>query len=388
MPPVLSFDRLMVIIPDRLSDLTNKGEVTERYYNPGNLFKEVHLVLVNDDQPDPIAVQKMVGDAKLAIHNVAPGPRFFHRTLGWQPWAMRNWAQRGIDLAKSIAPSVIRTHGNFIEGWLAAEIKDALGIPYVVSLHGVWDRDMSLPDPWKETIRRHFRRKLEERALRGASVVIAVYKPIIRYALARGASDVRLIYNAVSSSIATKNGTGLATPARLITVNRQQPEKNPENIIRAVADLDVHYTIIGHGPYHEHLKTVARDVGAESKVEFIPRMSNADLCQILPTFDIAVSHCDYWGISKGIIEACIAGLPIVLNHHPIEPIPDCEGDWLTLCPNTPDGYRSAIVALLTDDTARDALHRRAVAHAERHFNPIAMEKALTDVYRDTVERGL
>ena len=62
--------RLLVMIPDRLSDLVNKGEITERYYNPGNLFGEVHLAMTNEDRPDLAAVQKMVGDARLHVHNL------------------------------------------------------------------------------------------------------------------------------------------------------------------------------------------------------------------------------------------------------------------------------------------------------------------------------
>ena len=46
-------DSLMVILSDRLSELIDKGEVVPRYYNPGNLFRTVHIVLCNDDRPDP-----------------------------------------------------------------------------------------------------------------------------------------------------------------------------------------------------------------------------------------------------------------------------------------------------------------------------------------------
>src|SRR5580704_18008108 len=42
-------ERLFVIVPDRLSALVSKGEVTQRYYNPGNLFRVVHLFMTNDD---------------------------------------------------------------------------------------------------------------------------------------------------------------------------------------------------------------------------------------------------------------------------------------------------------------------------------------------------
>jgi hypothetical protein len=39
--------RLMVIISDKLPDLVKKGEITPRYYNPAELFDEVHIVATN-----------------------------------------------------------------------------------------------------------------------------------------------------------------------------------------------------------------------------------------------------------------------------------------------------------------------------------------------------
>ena len=64
-------NRLLVIINDRLSDLVRKGEITPRYYNPGGLFDEVHIVLTNDDRPDPTQLQTTVGRAILFLHNIA-----------------------------------------------------------------------------------------------------------------------------------------------------------------------------------------------------------------------------------------------------------------------------------------------------------------------------
>ena len=61
--------RLLVIISDRLSTLVHKGEVTQRYYNPGNVFEEVHILEINDDRPEAAAVQPMVGDATLDLTN-------------------------------------------------------------------------------------------------------------------------------------------------------------------------------------------------------------------------------------------------------------------------------------------------------------------------------
>jgi len=40
---------LLVIIPDRVTDILIKGEFQPLYYNPGNLFDEVHILMTNDD---------------------------------------------------------------------------------------------------------------------------------------------------------------------------------------------------------------------------------------------------------------------------------------------------------------------------------------------------
>ena len=182
--------RLMVIIPDRLSQLVAKGEVTARYYNPGEVFGEVHIVMTNDDAPDPAALQTMVGRAKLSIHNLPADKRLFVRTLGWRPWLLGPWLKRGVDLARRIGPALVRTHNNFLEGYLARTIKRSIGVPYVTSLHGVWDRDPLFANPLLDRTMRLLRRRLERETLRNADAVLAVYEPILRYA-ARfvGASD-------------------------------------------------------------------------------------------------------------------------------------------------------------------------------------------------------
>lgn len=378
--------RLMVIVPDRLSTLVAKGEVTHRYYNPGELFDEVHLVLVNDDRPDPAAVQPTVGRARLTLHNLPGGHGLFFRTLGWQPWLLKSWLARGLALARDIRPDLVRTHNNFLEGWLAAAIKRELGVPFVSSLHGVWDRDDL--ETWPRRVRSAFRRKLERVTLAAADAVIAVYKPIVRYAKENGARDVRLIYNIVAGwNIERKEGYSLARPPRLITVNRQRKEKDPSNVIRAIRDLDCEYLVVGDGPYHEQLQALAQAEGCAGKVKFIRAIPNEELCRLLKTCDLMVSHCDYWGISKTLIEGALAGLPIVVNEHPVEPIPDYEGGWLLTCDNSPESYGAAIRGLLADDGARARLGEAAWRHAHEHFEPGAMERKVVALYEEVMAGG-
>jgi glycosyltransferase involved in cell wall biosynthesis len=377
------FRCLLVLVADRLSELVSKGELIACYYNPGNLFQKVHIIMTNEDHVGAGDIQNAVGDAELTIHNL-PSPTF-KRTLGWQAPLLESWIDKGCELARALAPDLIRTHNNFLEGYLAARIREKTGIPYIISLHGVWDRDCLRG--FQERFRRFFRVKLERTALQNADAVIAVYAPILRYARAYGAKQVHLIYNAVSGShIRKKEDYTLSSPVRLITVNRQVPEKNPEQIIRALASLDCRYTLIGDGELHGHLQEVAREAGCQDRVDFIQSMSNDKLCATLGDFDLMVSHCEYAGISKTLIEAAMTALPIVVNRQPPGVVPDLEGGWLTLCDNTPSAYRQAIEGLLAAEEARREAGLKAYRHAREHFEPQAMEEKIVALYRSVVEK--
>jgi len=374
------YSRLLVIIPDRLSELVAKGEIIERYYNPGNLFQEVHLIMTSDDQVDYDKVKIMVGDARLYLYNL-PIP-CFKRTLGWQPILMSNWIRSGVQLARDINPVLVRSYNNFIEGYLAKLIKDDIGVPYVISLHGVWDRDCLITR--KDKVLRFFKKKFEKISLKHSDAVICVYKPIMRYAKEYGARNVRLVYNAVSNNVEVRSHYRLDGRPKLITINRQLKEKNPENIIRAIQDLDCTYLVVGDGEYHEHLIDVARNCGCLDKVEFVKAMPNKELCTKLKDFDIMVSHCDYWGMSKTVIEASLAGLPIIINRHPVEAIPEYDGDWLIQCDNTPDGYRQALQQLLASDSLRFTYGKNAREHALRNFHPDVMENSVVQIYKKAI----
>ena len=146
---------LMVIVPDKISDFVRKGEIIPRYYNPGNLFREVHILMTNDDRVDPAAVQPMVGDAKLVIHNLPAGTGTFIRSFGWRPVLLRRWAAAAVRITEQAKVELVRCHGNNLNAFAALEIKRALGIPYIVSLHGNPDVDYNrgrLGRTWRRKI--------------------------------------------------------------------------------------------------------------------------------------------------------------------------------------------------------------------------------------------
>jgi len=62
--------KLCVFPNDPIRAYFEKGEIKDRYYNPQNLFKEVHIISFTHDDIDEKDVQVLVGNAKLKIHSV------------------------------------------------------------------------------------------------------------------------------------------------------------------------------------------------------------------------------------------------------------------------------------------------------------------------------
>jgi glycosyltransferase involved in cell wall biosynthesis len=371
-------DKLLVILNYSVSDILQKGEYPPGYYNPGDVFDEVHLLITVKDEVDLEKIQFTGGRSRVFVH-VIPAPSM-KQSFGWQPFLLKSWVKQCVMLVKEISPNLMRVHNSFIQGYLASEIKKELHIPYVLSLHGVWDRD-DLGTLLQKFIH-VFRKKLEHISLKNSDAVIAVYSPVVRYAREYGANNIHVIYNAVAArDLPRKQNYSLSSPPKLITINRLNREKNPENIVRAVKDIDCHYYIVGNGPYRPRIEALVKELDLDQKVEFINSMPNQELLKMLADCDILVSHCDYWGISKSMIESALLGLPIVINNHPIEPIADLDGGWVSLCDNSPEEYRKAIQTLLHDHTFREQLGENAYDHAHENFDPEKLKEKVAAIYR-------
>ena len=381
--------KLLVIIPDRLSAIIAKGEMQPGYYNPGGVFDEVHILLCNDDKPDFGPLQYLVGDAKLVLHNypdnlyvVGKRPEFLMDVR------LRRWARGGVEIARRIGPSLVRCHGADWNTYLASRIKAELGIPYVVSLHINPD-----VNPVRRVIRaslspaeaRHnrFYEHLEATGLRSADVVMPVYQPIVPYLQRLGVSRVEVCYNVLNRlHLRQKTDYALHRPARIVYVGRLFDDKNPGNIIRAMARLpETELTVVGDGPILGALQELVKQLDVQRRVRFLPAVANDALCELLVEQDIFAVHTEYWEISKSVLEALLTGLPVVINRRIGEPVPELEGDFVMKVSNAEADYLAALTKLLHDHEARAALGRRAFAHAQAHWSPAMTNAKYAAMYR-------
>jgi L-malate glycosyltransferase len=380
------YGRLLVIVPDRLSSIVSKGEVTPRYYNPGNLFREVHILLTNEDRPEPSGVQPMVGDAKLAIHNLPAGKDTFVCSLGWRPTLLRRWAGPAVRFAEETRPELIRCHGNNLNAFAALEIKRALGTPYVVSLHGNPDVDYNrgrLGRTWQRKIAGIAIESVEIASIKHADFVVSVYSPIIPYLEKHGVSRYEVVHNAVGFGGPVKTDYAICDRVKALCVGRQESlQKNPALIIEAVAALpSIDLTLIGDGDLHESLRALADKLGVSERVRFIRRMPNIQVLKEMAAADLYVYCSDNWEISKSCIEASLMGLPIVINRRRGGLAAELVGDHVMAVEQSAKGYGEALERLIADERERKRLGRRAASVAHAHWHPAVMEARYVAIYR-------
>tara|TARA_A100001388_G_scaffold277366_1_gene268204 strand:+ start:512 stop:1675 length:1164 start_codon:yes stop_codon:yes gene_type:complete len=380
----MNFNTLFVIVPDKLSELIEKGEITKRYYNPGDLFENVHLILTNSDTPNLEVIQKTVGSAKLYIHNVHSGKRLFFLSLFYREYLLKIWSRSFIKLAKKYKPNLIRCHGASLNSFAAAEIKKKLNIPYLISLHTNYDEDQrKRASSLKEKILYSLNEKIEIYGLKNADLIMPVYKPIVPYLKRLNLEKYKVLYNVINpDNIQKKENYKIKKTLKLISVGRQFEHKNPIKILKSLSEINnVHLTLIGNGNYHKYLKNKSIELGVKNKVKFIPSMSNDALCRSLKKYDLFVVHTEYWEISKSILEALLTGMPIIINNRIGLPVPELNKKLVHYVDNSKEDYKHAILNLRENHEYRQKLGESAKSYAEKIWSPEVTEKKFVDIYK-------
>lgn len=375
---------LLVVTEDLLSDIVAKGEVTPRYFNPCDAFQEVHLVLLSDDGVSAEDLAPMAGAGRLVMHRL--GAVRLRGTLGWRPRLMEKWVKATTDVIAEVRPTALRTHGNYVAGYVAAQARLRTGVPLVVSLHGQPDEWSPGPLGPKASLLAFLRRRLERETLSSADVVIAVYRQLVPHARRLGAADVRVIHNYVADDIAPKTTYALHDAGLVVSVGRHCRGKEADQIIRGVASVPrARLRLIGQGPLLGTMRDVARRTGAGDRIEFVPAVPNRELCDGLCDHDVFAIRCDSCGIPKTLIEAMLAGMPCVVNRRDGEPVPEIPADAVMYVEGGDVGYRDAIEALLSDEALRRTLGHKGRKFAQRTFAPAAMESAVSGIYAELSE---
>jgi len=375
--------KLCVFPNDPLISYLQKGEIKSRYFNPKNMFDEIHVISIFNSDVNENEVKEVAGNAKLKIHVVGKVNLF-----------NKNFKKKGIiELIKKIKPDIIRSYNPLLQGWLAGQIKKELGIPLVISLHGDYDRDLRLQAKKNHDYKSYFRLQiskkfLEKFSLRNADQVIIIYEFIRDYAKKMGAKSINLIYNRIDLNQFSPE----VTPAFIekipviICVGRLIKEKNQECLIKAIKDLDVKLLLVGNGIEYENLKNLTKKLNIEQKVQFETSIPHEKIHHYYTAADVFALPIKYGGFAIPALEAAASAIPVILPKNELDPNPDLIKDFALLVENDPESFKDAIETVLNNKEIRQKMIKNGLECTKR-INSDLMEEKEKDLYLNLIKKN-
>jgi len=368
--------KLCVFPNDPIIKYFEKGEIKKRYFNPNNIFDEIHIISFSDKEIEEVKIQTIVGDAKLQIHCVGK-INYFNKSKK---------EKIILEILKDISPDVIRAYNPLLQGWVAAKCSEKLKIPLFVSVHIQYDglRKIAKKTSYKKFLAlKMYRKKIEPYVLKQAKKITIVYKIIEPYVISLSGKTPEILYNRVDLKRFQK-GKKIQNYKKplLLSVGRLTSQKNHDCIIKAIKELDIHLMIIGSGEEKESLLALVSELNLEKKIIFKNSVPNSEIQDYYKTADIFVLAYDpeVEGVPIPVLEAMASGLPIIIT----KPVPDLsdglEGSVLFAELNSKD-FATKIKKLLEDKDFAENLSQSALIKS-RDFDGETTENRESEIYKE------
>jgi glycosyltransferase involved in cell wall biosynthesis len=170
------------------------------------------------------------------------------------------------------------------------------------------------------------------------------------------------------------------------SVGRLDAMKGHDVLIRAVAQLEgVRVVILGEGAERRALEQLATELGVSDRLSLLGWVDNPRA--YLPQFDIFAMPSRSEGFPLAIVEAMLAGLPVVATRvgSVAEAVTDGETGFLVNKDDV-DGLAAALRRLRDDPQLRLRLGQRAQQVAKCNFTVEQMVKRYESLWRELVAK--
>ncbi|TDC37886.1 glycosyltransferase [Micromonospora sp. 15K316] len=309
---------------------------------------------------------------------------------GWHQLRATGRSARLRRLLARLKPTVVHAHFGG-DGWLISRTAQQLGVPLVVTLHGVdVTRQPAVPGLRGARHRRKLRAAFDRAAL-----IIAVSAFIRDRALELGADPAKVRVHYTGVPIPAEPPAGPKT-WDVVFVGRFVDKKGADDLVEALgllAPLRPRVLFIGAGPRQE--ATRARAVQLQVDATFLgaqpPELVQQHMAQarMLAAPSRTASDGDCEGLPTTVLEAASLGLPVVATHHSGIPEGVREGETGLLCAERdPAALAENIRRLLTDEPLRERLGRAARRHAVENFDLRRQTRLLEELYESVVAPGV
>jgi len=288
------------------------------------------------------------------------------------------------DMHTSKPISVIHAHSALPCGHAAALLSRELGIPFVVTVHGL--------DAFSTVQVRGYAgkwcRRVSEWVYHQASQVICVSEKV-RQNVLFGAPNAktRVVFNGVDEQkFVPEESNG----SSMLCVGNLNSAKGQSLLIRAFATVavvlpEVTCEFIGNGPDRESLRTLARELGIESRVKFRGRQSRREVARAMRECLLFALPSRYEALGCVYLEAMSCGKAAIgcRGQGIDEVIEHGVNGWL-VDPENLDQLTQAILEFTRNEFLRKSMGIAARETILGGFTLAHQAESLAEVYREYV----
>jgi teichuronic acid biosynthesis glycosyltransferase TuaC len=217
------------------------------------------------------------------------------------------------ELHRSSPINVIHAHAALPCGHAAVFLSRRLGIPFVVTIHGL---DV-FNSCFQQGIAAGWRRKASLSVYTSARKVICISDKVQRLLTGGMSAPVpaEVVYNGTDPSLFVPGPAREETPTVLI-VGNLLAGKGHELVLRAIVRLkDSHLGLqcrmIGEGADRDRFAALARDLGIGDRVHFLGRRSRSEVAEAMRNCTVFALPSRYEGLGCVYLEAMACGKPVI-----------------------------------------------------------------------------
>ncbi|HEX5315083.1 MAG TPA: glycosyltransferase [Candidatus Kapabacteria bacterium] len=280
--------------------------------------------------------------------------------------------------------ALIHAHAALPCGHAASLLSSQLGIPFVVTVHGLdafyTNQVKGRAGEWCRRIAGH--------VYRSARNVICISEHVRGQVLNCTESSTSVVYNGVDHDFFAPANE--PDNLKILSVGNLIPIKGHETLIRALAMLhaeipDLSCEIIGDGPEREPLQKLAIKLNVENKIKFLGRQSREAVAKALRNSTLFVLPSTYEALGCVYLEAMSAAKPVIAcrDQGIAEVIEHGKNGWLVGSDDANE-LAEGIRILIHDADLRNRMRLAARRTILKSLTLQHQAKRLGDIYRECV----
>ena len=292
------------------------------------------------------------------------------------------------ELQRAQGIDLIHAHGPLPCGHAAMLLSAELGLPYVVSVHGLdafsTEQVSGRAGDWC--------RRISQRVYRSSRRAICVSEHVREQVLEGTGSSCRtsVVYNGVDPELFSPGAEASSKEFVVLSVGNLIPIKGHEVLIRAVASLALEFPaltleIIGEGGERARLETLTGELKIAERVRFLGRQSRREVAAAMRRCTVFALPSRYEGLGCVYLEAMSTGKPVVgCRGQGIAEVIQHGSNGFLVGPDNEKELTLALAMLLRDEPRRRNLGAAARDTILEGLTLAHQAERLARIYRECV----